>query len=70
MARGPDGTKGFAPGRGRPLPPALPGGQLPAAPGSQAPLVPGSVSLPVRRNSCIEHLREAVRGDAKATVQA
>ncbi|BDA49818.1 probable cold shock domain-containing protein E1 [Coccomyxa sp. Obi] len=31
IARGPDGTKGFAPGRGRPMPPAAP---VPIAPGS------------------------------------
>ena len=37
MARGPDGSKGFAPGRGRPLPPQ------PAT--SMAALAPGSVCI-------------------------
>lgn len=46
MARGPDGTRGFAPGRGRPLPPA------PAAGSAPPPAAPGSVSA----KPCVVHL--------------
>ena len=34
MARGPDGSKGFAPGRGRPLPPQPAASMAASAPGS------------------------------------
>ena len=40
MARGPDGSKGFAPGRGRALPPAPASSTPPEAPGSVSALIP------------------------------
>lgn len=50
MARGPDGSKGFAPGRGRALPPSPASSTPPEAPGSVSKLIQyficGRLALP------------------------